>query len=161
MVHKKIGIFVDAENVVNPALVLPVIRSARNSGLLVALVLCGNWDSPSLEAWKSSEISQELSRHGAIRSPVASMTCEGNIDEVWTVSGDTDFTSLVNRLRQEQIRVRVSGPANTLQGLREACSSFMLLADLRNGKPEEFELGGNHSGVVGVHVRKNFELRIV
>ncbi|SRR6266540_29984 len=151
MKTKTIGIFVDAENVINPLLLAPVIRSARNSGCLAALVLFGNWDSPALKAWNTPEITEELKRHGAVRSPVpklrpgknaadialtfeaALMTREGSINEVWIISGDSDFTPLVQRLRQQCVHVIIFGPMNTPQVLRNACSSFVLLDELEHG----------------------------
>lgn len=96
-------------------------------------------------------VRQELDGWGAVWSPVpklrpgknaadialtfeaAVMTREGAVSEVWIVSGDSDFTPLAERLRQDGIRVVVFGPTNTPQPLRDSCSSFVPLNDLENG----------------------------
>jgi cold shock CspA family protein len=152
MKTKLIGIFVDAENVRNPLLVLPIIRSARNAGSLSAIVLFGNWESPSLSAWIADIVKRELDQVGAVWSPVpklrpgknaadialtfeAALLCrDGKVNEAWIVSGDSDFTPLAQRLQQTNTRVVVFGPKNTPSSLRNACSSFVLLDDISDGQ---------------------------
>lgn len=70
MINKTIGILVDAENVTNSSLIIPIVRQAHCSGHLSGLVLFGNWDSPSLAAWKRAEITCQLEKWGAVWSHV-------------------------------------------------------------------------------------------
>lgn len=146
-----IGVFVDAENILNPSVITPIVRTARNSGSVGAVVLFGNWNSPALASWNKPEIKQELGELGAVWSTLpklrpgknaadialtyeaALMAQNGIVNQVWIVSGDSDFTPLVERLQQKQIRVVVFGLKNTPQSLRTACSSFVSLDDIENG----------------------------
>jgi cold shock CspA family protein len=151
MYKNAIGIFVDAENTRNPSLIAPIVRTAINSGSVGAVVLFGNWDSPALASWNKPEIKQEFDKFGAVWSTVPKlrpgknaadialtyevtiMVQNGTVNQVWIVSGDSDFTPLVERLQQKQIRVVVFGLRNTPQSLRNACSSFVSLDDVQNG----------------------------
>lgn len=151
MYKNAIGIFVDAENILNPSVIAPIVRTATNSGSVGAVVLFGNWDSPSLASWNKPEIRNELGKLGAIWSTLPKlrpgknaadialtyeatmMAQNGTVNQVWIVSGDSDFTPLVQRLQQKQIRVVVFGLRNTPQSLRNACSSFVSLDDFQNG----------------------------
>jgi len=147
---KYIGILVDAENVSNPHLIGPIVRSAQNSGRLCAFLLFGNWDSPTLESWKSEEFKSQLERWGAVWSPVpktrpgknaadialtfeaAMLARDRQVNEIWLVSGDSDFTPMIERLQANRIPVVVFGPRTSTQGLRAVCRSFVLLDDLEN-----------------------------
>lgn len=53
--------------------------------------------------------------------------------EIWLVSGDSDFTPMITRLRSDGISVIVFGPKTSTEGLRTACNSFFLLEELQNG----------------------------
>lgn len=151
MENKSIGILVDAENVTDPSIIIPIVRSAHLAGHLAGLVLFGNWDSPALAGWKRPEITSQLEKWGAAWSEVpktrpgknasdialtfeaAVMARERHVTEIWLVSGDSDFTPMVARLRSDGVSVVVFGPRTTTEGLRVACSSFVLLEDVRNG----------------------------
>src|SRR2546425_700218 len=139
MITKNIGILVDAENVSNSSLIIPIIRSAHRAGHLSGLVLFGNWDSQALAGWKRAEITSQLEKWGAVWSPVpktrpgktasaialtfeaAIMAKERRVTEIWLVSGDSDFTPMINRLRSDGIAVVVFGPKTATEGLRAAC----------------------------------------
>src|SRR5437867_9454360 len=58
---------------------------------------------------------------------------ERHVTEIWLVSGYSDFTPMINRLQATGISVVVFGPKTSTEGLRNACSSFVLLDDLKNG----------------------------
>jgi hypothetical protein len=151
MKSKNIGILVDAENVTNSSLIIPIVHSAHRSGHLSGLLLFGNWQSPALAEWKRAEITSQLEKWGAVWSQVpktrpgknasdialtfeaAVMARERHVTEIWLVSGDSDFTPMINRLRAEGISVVVFGPRTATSGLRACCSSFVLLDDLDNG----------------------------
>ncbi len=60
------------------------------------------------------------------------MVQNGTVNQVWIVSGDSDFTPLVERLQQKQVQVVVFGSKNTSQSLRTACSSFVSLDEMQN-----------------------------
>lgn len=148
---KYIGILVDAENVGNPHLIAPIVRSAQNSGRLCALLLFGNWDSPALESWKSEGFKQQLAHWGAVWQPVPrvrpgknaadiALTFEAgmlardrHVNEIWLVSGDSDFTPMIERLQASRIPVVVFGPKTSTQGLRAVCTTFVPLDDMENG----------------------------
>jgi hypothetical protein len=147
---KIIGIFTDADNT-NPSVIDPIIRAAKNSGSIGAFVLFGNRNSPSLSPWNAPQVRKTLESLGAVWSPLpplrpgknaadialtyeaALMTSNGTINQVWIISGDSDFTPLVERLSAKQIHVVVFGPKNTPPSLRKACSCFVLLTDVQNG----------------------------
>jgi hypothetical protein len=151
MKNKCIGILVDAENVTNPSLIIPIVRSAHRAGHLSGLLLFGNWGSPALAAWKRAEITSQLEKWGAVWSQVpktrpgknasdialtfeaAVMARERHVTEIWLVSGDSDFTPMIARLQDDGISVVVFGPKTSTEGLRAACSSFVLLDDLQHG----------------------------
>jgi cold shock CspA family protein len=164
MYTKNIGVLVDAENLRNPSLLIPIIRSAHRSGRLCGLILFGNWASPVLASWKSGEITSQLEKWGAVWSPVpktrpgknaadialtfeaALMAKERHVTEIWLVSGDSDFTPMLERLKAIGISVMVFGPKTATKGLRAASTSFVLLDDLECGihataKPNRAERG--------------------
>ena len=104
-----------------------------------------------MPGWNKPAIKQELGKLGAVWSTLPKlrpgknaadialtyeatlMAQNGIINQVWIVSGDSDFTPLVERLQHRQIRVVVFGLKNTPQSLRTACSSFVSLDDIQNG----------------------------
>ena len=53
--------------------------------------------------------------------------------EICVVSGDSDFTPMINRLRSDGISIIVFGPKTTTEGLKASCNSFVSLEDLQNG----------------------------
>src|SRR5580704_8829957 len=150
MKNKLIGIYVDAENTLNPSVILPIIQSAQRAGKVCALIVFGNWTSPFLAAWNEPKIQQALRNLGAVKSPVprlrpgknsadialtyeaAIMVENGTVNEVWIVSGDSDFTPFIERLQQKDVRVVVFGPKNSPESLRRSCSSFVLMGDIEN-----------------------------
>src|SRR5688572_15366406 len=131
MKMKNIGILVDAENVGNPQIIIPVLRTAQNSGRVSALLLFGNWDCPMLQPWKSEEFKRQLERWGAVWSAVrpsrpgknaadialtfeaALMARDRQVTEIWLLSGDSDFTPMIERLHACQIPVVVFGPSTS------------------------------------------------
>jgi cold shock CspA family protein len=141
----------DVENNCTPSVFIPIVRAARNSGSLAAVMLFGNWSSPALACWQAPQTKQTLDSLGVIWSPVSTLrpgknaadialtyevtlrTQTSKINQVWIVSSDSDFTPLVERLSQKQIRVVVFGSRTTPLRLRKACSSFIPLDDIRNG----------------------------
>ena len=151
MKDKNIAILTDADNTTNAALIIPIVRLAQCSGHLSGLMLLGNWDSSALAAWKRPEITCQLEKWGAVWSKVpptrpgknasdialtyeaAVMARERHVTEIWLISGDSDFTPMINRLRSDGISVVVFGPKTSTQGLRVACNSFILLEDLQIG----------------------------
>lgn len=151
MHNKYIGIFLDAENGLEPTVITPIIRTARSSGSIVAFALFGNWNSPALASWNTPQIKQTLGSLGAVWSPIPklrpgknaadiALTYEatllaagGTINQVWIVSSDSDFTPLAERLQQKKIHVVVFGSRGTPQSLKKACSTFVLLDDLQIG----------------------------
>ena len=66
MTNKIIGIFVDAENVLNPTVITPIIKTAKSSGSIGAVILFGNWNSPALASWSTPQIKQTLGDLGAV-----------------------------------------------------------------------------------------------
>ena len=161
MISKTIGILVDAENVTNASLIIPIVRLAHCSGHLSGLVLFGNWDSPSLGSWKRVEITRHLEKWGAVWSSVPKtrpgknasdialtfeavvMARERHVTEIWLVSGDSDFTPMITRLRSDGISVVVFGPKTSTEGLKAACSSFILLEELQNGMETAISTGNS------------------
>jgi hypothetical protein len=151
---KNIGILVDAENLSNPSLVIPIIRSAHSSGCICSLILFGNWESPALASWKRGDLTSQLEKWGAVWSPVpktrpgknaadiaptfeaAVMAKERHVTEIWLVSGDSDFTPMIERLKAIGISVVVFGPRTSTGGLKAACTSFVLLEELEDGVHE-------------------------
>lgn len=151
MTDKNIGILVDAENVRNPLLIAPIVKSAQNAGRLCALLLFGNWDSPALESWKTQDFKRQMERWGAVWSLVprtrpgknaadialtfeaALLARDRRVSEIWLASGDSDFTPMIERLQSGGIPVVVFGPKTSTQGLRSVCKSFVLLDELENG----------------------------
>jgi cold shock CspA family protein len=151
MSNNIIGIFVDAENVLHPAVITPIVKLAKNEGSVGALVLFGNWNSPYLAPWNTGESKHRLGSLGAVWSQLpilrpgknasdialtheaTLMATKGVINRVWIVSSDSDFTPLAERLEEKQIHVVVFGSKRSPCCLRNACSTFVLLDDIQNG----------------------------
>jgi len=69
----------------------------------------------------------------ALTFEAAVMARERHVTEIWLVSGDSDFTPMINRLRSDGISVVVFGPKTSTGGLRAAGNSFVLLESLEDG----------------------------
>jgi uncharacterized LabA/DUF88 family protein len=134
--RSKLAVFFDAENVSLQH--APAILQMLSADWDVHLRRAYGWNVSALE-----EILRELSiipvevlrntnfKNGAdLTLAVDAMEelCLGSSDGICIVSGDSDFTRLVQRIRERGKDAIAFGGANTPASLRNACTKFYLLA---------------------------------
>ena len=107
-----------------------------------------DWADPRLHRWR-----EECERH-AVRQIHATAYSVGKnatdlfitidimecclthqVDAVWLVSGDSDFTPLVGKLREHGIRVVGAGSGGVSTAFQRACDEFILLGSRAGQRP--------------------------
>lgn len=145
--EKRIALLIDADNA--PASKIDVILAelARH-GVANVRRAYGNWKSQHLNGWEKTlhtyairPIQQFAYSTGKNASDMAmvidamDLLYARNLDGFAIVSSDADFTPLVMRLRNENMRVYGFGEEKTPLPFVKACSTFLYLEQL--GAPEE------------------------
>jgi hypothetical protein len=140
-------ILIDGENIA-PSSAEPVMQFATTLGHVRHAEVFANFASPSSAGWAT-----QMRAHGIVGSQSYAATPGKNaadialtiramdvlhrerIDDFVLVSDDADFTALAHRIRRSGSRVHRVG-SSTPRALRESCTTFRTLADLRGGNPE-------------------------
>lgn len=191
----RIALLIDADNA--PASrIEPILTELARHGVANVRRAYGNWKNPHLKGWEDAlhahairPIQQFAYTNGKNASDMAmvidamDLLYARTLDGFAIVSSDADFTPLVMRLRNENMRVFGFGQQQTPKPFVNACSTFLYLEKLGAGdenaspaakpKPsaalkDDRELihllrnavsataddsGWTHLGVVGSHIR--------
>lgn len=136
---QRIALFVDADNQSHRDLGELVARAEEEGNVSIRRAYA-DWADPRLHRWR-----EECERH-AVRQIHATAYSVGKnatdlfitidimeccltdqADEVWLISGDSDFTPLVGKLREHGIRVVGAGGGGVSSAFQRACDEFILL----------------------------------
>lgn len=139
---RRIAVLVDTDNV-SPRHADAIFTEIAKHGEAILKRAYGDFASPSSKGW-----SDKLSRHGLVpmhsvsgargkNSTDISMTIDA-MDLLWSriydaffiISSDSDFTRLVQRLREGGAEVYCIGERKTPESLRKSCRRFFLIENL-------------------------------
>ena len=152
--NKKVAVFIDAENI-SARFADKLLAEAANYGDVIIRRVYADWSSSNVQAWK-----EVISRHsllaeqqfnavkgknsGDISLIINAMIVlfERDIDVFCLASSDSDFTRLVQVLREREKTVIGLGLKQTAQAFVNAFSEFIYLDSengAQNGKDKQIE----------------------
>lgn len=144
--RRRIGLFVDADNQSQRGLG-DVVDRAQREGQVPIRRAYGDWMDPGLNRWRDECVRHAVQQVQAtafsirknatdLAMAIDIMECclTDQVDSIWIISGDSDFTSLVGKLREYGIHVVGAGGRNVSNAFRRACDEFIDL-DSRSNRP--------------------------
>jgi len=148
-----LAVLIDADNV--PAKhAAAIMREVTTIGEPALRRVYGDWSSEHLKGWKTPIRELGLVAHqetantkGKNASDIGLVIHAMDIlhsrrfDSVVIVSSDSDFTALVNRLREDGLTVIGIGEKKTHESLRNVYNRFILIENLANGAALETPRG--------------------
>ena len=151
--NKRVAVFIDAENI-SAKYAARLIEEAANYGDVIVRRVFADWSSPNVQAWKETVTKHSLiaeqqfsavkgKNSGDISLIINAMVVlfEKDIDVFCLASSDSDFTRLVQELREREKTVVGFGLKQTAQAFVNAFSEFIYLdnSDVvsEKGKPTE------------------------
>jgi uncharacterized protein (TIGR00288 family) len=134
---KNIALLIDADNA-SPDGIDPVLTVLAELGQVNIRRAYGNWAKRSLAQWSritnrfgiSPQQQFDLTKGKnatdmAMTIDAIDLLYQGKVDGFGIMSSDSDFTPLVNRLRQDGLTVYVFGTSRTPEALKTACTRFI------------------------------------
>lgn len=149
----RIALLIDADNA--PASrIEPILTELARHGVANVRRAYGNWKNPHLKSWEEclhtyaiqpvqqfAYTARKNASDMAMVIDAMDLLYTGNLDGFAIVSSDADFTPLVMRLRNQNMRVFGFGEEKTPKPFVNACSTFLYLEKLDaaddEGKPAE------------------------
>lgn len=137
--NKRVAVFIDAENI-SAKYAARLIEEAANYGDVIVRRVFADWSSPNVAAWKETVARHSLiaeqqfsavkgKNSGDISLIINAMIVlfEKDIDVFCLASSDSDFTRLVQELREREKTVVGFGLKQTAQAFVNAFSEFIYL----------------------------------
>jgi len=137
--NKRVAVFIDAENI-SAKYAARLIEEAANYGDVIVRRVFADWSSPNVQAWKETVSKHSLiaeqqfsavkgKNSGDISLIINAMVVlfEKDIDVFCLASSDSDFTRLVQELREREKIVVGFGLKQTAQAFVNAFSEFIYL----------------------------------
>ncbi|MGO1541564.1 MAG: NYN domain-containing protein [Luteimonas sp.] len=138
----RIALLIDADNA--PASrIEPILTELARHGVANVRRAYGNWKNPHLKGWEDclhafaiqpvqqfAYTSRKNASDMAMVIDAMDLLYTGNLDGFAIVSSDADFTPLVMRLRNQNMRVFGFGEEKTPKPFVNACSTFLYLEKL-------------------------------
>ncbi len=144
MENKSIAIFIDAENI--PAkYAKSIFDIASDYGEVIIKRIYGDWTQKNIQGWKEqiaeySLITMQQFNSAANKNSsdmeIMSIFYEKNIDIFVIVSSDSDYTSLIQKLRENKKQVIGMGLEKSIKSYVNAFSEFFYL-DKDESKKED------------------------
>ena len=139
MDNKSIAIFIDAENIA-AKYAKSIFDIASDYGEILIKRIYGDWTQTSIQAWKEKVAEHSLiamqqfnfaanknSSDMYLITEIMSIFYEKNIDIFVIVSSDSDYTSLVQKLRENKKQVIGMGLEKSIKSYVNAFSDFFYL----------------------------------
>lgn len=133
-----VALLIDGENALVPNLIDHILVEAGKMGVVTSRRVYGNWAASCMQGWKNIIVRYALEPKGYLLSKpghngtdialaIGAMDLfhQEGIKSFCIVAGDSDYVSLVLRLRQGGSRVLVIGPPACSSVLKEASSVFL------------------------------------
>lgn len=140
--EEKYALLIDAENV-SPKYIRPILQELSKYGRVTYKRIYGDWTNVQRAGWKESLLAHSITPiqqfryvEGKNASDTAliidamDMLHGGQLDGFCIVSSDSDFTRLIERLREGGKEVIVMGEEKTPKALRNASDVFTVLEDI-------------------------------
>lgn len=152
-----LAVLIDADNV--PAKhAAKILREVTSIGEPALRRVYGDWSGDHLKGWREPIHNLGLVAHqetanskGKSASDIGlvihamDILHSGKFDGFVIVSSDSDFTALVNRLREDGLLVIGIGEEKTLPALRNVYNRFILIENLRDDEATEQTFSQNKS----------------
>ncbi len=150
--EKQVAILIDGDNV-SHKYIENIIREAEQEGNIKIRRLYGSVSNLSTKAWYSDmplwgitpmlQIDYIAGKGKSVADQALTidameMIYTTHVDVVFLISSDSDFTNLVYKLREHEIKVIGMGETKTKMALVRACDEFRLL-DVIYGRNESLE----------------------
>ncbi len=139
MLNNNVAVFIDAENIGSQH-AKSIFETASNYGDVVIKRVFGDWTKPSILPWKTaiekyaiiadqqfSFVKGKNSSDISLIIQVMIALFEKNIDTFVLVSGDSDFTRLIQELRERKKTVIGMGSKNSIHSYVNAFSEFIYI----------------------------------
>jgi hypothetical protein len=151
-----LAVLIDADNV--PArYAARIMREVASIGEPALRRVYGDWSNDHLKGWKEPIRSLGLVAHQETNNSRGKNATDiglvihamdilhsGRFDAFVIVSSDSDFTALVNRLREDGLTVIGIGEAKTNESLRNVYNRFILIENIPDpDAPQETPKGAN------------------
>lgn len=137
--EKNVAVLIDAENI-SPTYISHIIDEANKAGNIAFKNIYGDWSENRLKAWKDVCIDYSLvqkQQYSVVKGKSSSdfalvidamdIMYRDKVDTYILVSSDSDFTRLVNRLREGGHTVIGMGESKTPRSLTNSCHAFVYL----------------------------------
>jgi uncharacterized protein (TIGR00288 family) len=138
-----VALLIDGENALIPNLIEPILKEVGKKGVIISRQVYGNWAASCMQGWKKIMVRSALEPKGhlvskpghngtdiALAIDAMEMFHQEGIKYFCIVAGDSDYVSLVLRLRQRGCTVLVIGPPACSSALKEASSVFLSTDEL-------------------------------
>ncbi len=139
---KKIALVIDAENT-SVKYLDDIFKELREYGIVTYKRMYGDFTDDSLSSWNDKAMEYAIvpiqqPRYSKAKNAadimlvidVMDILYEGNVDGFCIVSSDSDFTRLVNRLREGGMMVIGMGKSDASKTLKAACTEYKNLEKL-------------------------------
>src|SRR6266851_2681385 len=133
-----VALLIDGENALIPDLIDHILKEVGKMGVITSRQVYGNWAASCMQGWKKIMVRYALEPKGhlvskpghngtdiALAIDAMEMFHQEGIKYFCIVAGDSDYVSLVLRLRQRGCTVLVIGPPACSSALKEASSVFL------------------------------------
>lgn len=141
LANKLVAVFIDAENV-NSADAEQIFNEASSYGDVIVKKIFGDWSSNSLKPWKPiiskfsimadqqfTFVTKKNSSDISLIIQVMLALFEKNVDVFCLVSSDSDFTRVVQELRERGKKVVGMGNRKAIQSFVNAFSEYIYLGE--------------------------------
>ncbi|MCL2717552.1 MAG: NYN domain-containing protein [Lachnospiraceae bacterium] len=166
---KKIALVIDAENT-SVKYLDDILKELRHYGIVTYKRMYGDFTDDYLKSWNTKAMEHAIvpiqqPRYSKVKNAadimmvidVMDILYTGNVDGFCIVSSDSDFTRLVNRLREGGMTVIGMGRSDASKALKAACTKYIILETLG----ENNEAIADASSIVAISEIKNIIMDIV
>lgn len=166
---KKIALVIDAENT-SVKYLDDILKELRDYGIVTYKRMYGDFTDDYLKSWNIKAMEHAIvpiqqPRYSKVKNAadimmvidVMDILYTGNVDGFCIVSSDSDFTRLVNRLREGGMMVIGMGRSDASKALKAACTKYIILETLG----ENNEAIADASSIVAISEIKNIIIDIV
>jgi uncharacterized protein (TIGR00288 family) len=167
--NKKIALVIDAENT-SVKYIEDILKELRDHGIVTYKRIYGDFTDDYLKSWNAKATEHAIvpiqqPRYSKVKNAadimmvidVMDILYAGNVDGFCIVSSDSDFTRLVNRLRESGMMVIGMGRSDASKALKAACTKYIILETLG----EDNEAIADASSIVDISVIKSIIMDIV
>lgn len=169
-IDKKIALVIDAENT-SVKYLDDILKELREYGIVTYKRMYGDFTDDSLRSWNDKAMEYAIvpiqqPRYSKAKNAadimlvidVMDILYEGNVDGFCIVSSDSDFTRLVNRLREGGMLVIGMGKSDASKALKAACTEYKNLEKLFGESSES--ISENYT-IISIEEIKKIILEIV